>query len=158
MAADRTKVKRHQKQPSAYAHRMPAGSRRENDIVIKVDIDFRNATQTEIDTFYGIPGLQAALSELQTNNRRYNAVLTVHEPGNQLVEVKVLLMEFMRKHNMKSGHAIPQKPFMFTFVPSLNPVQKELLESVVATLVNEGTLTDDGGSLRLTEVGYQALY
>lgn len=130
----------------------------ERDIVIKVDIDFRNATQTEIDAFYGIPGLQAALSELQTNNRRYNAVLTVLEPGNQVVEVKVLLMEFMRKHNMKLGHVIPQKPFLFTFVPSLNPRQKELLESVMTALVKEGVLADDGGSLRLTDVGYQALY
>ncbi|MBU9218901.1 hypothetical protein KTD55_33125 [Burkholderia gladioli] len=126
--------------------------------MIKIDIDFRNSTQAEIDAFYAVPGLQAALSEVQTNNRRYNAILTIRQPGDQLAEVKVLLMEFMREHNMQAGHVIPQKPFMFTFLPSLNPKQQGLIDDAATALVNEGVLTDEGGILRLTENGAQALY
>lgn len=126
--------------------------------MIKIDIDFRNATQAEIDAFYAVPGLQAALSEVQTHNRRFNTILTILEPGGQLAEVKVLLMEFMRRHNMKAGHTIPQKPFMFTFLPSLNPRQKDLIDDAATALVHEGVLTDEGGTLRLTELGMQALY
>ena len=126
--------------------------------MIKIDIDFRNATQAEIDAFYAVPGLQAALSEVQTHNRRYNAILTILEPGSQLAEVKALLMQFMRSLNMRAGNVIPQKPLMFNFLPSLNPQQKDLIEDAATALVNEGVLTDDGGTLRLTELGMQALY
>jgi hypothetical protein len=126
--------------------------------MIKIDIDFRNATQTEIDAFYAVPGLQAALSEVQTNNQRYNAILTILEPGGQLAEVKVLLMEFMRKLNMKAGDVVPQKPYLFTFLPSLNPQQKNLIGDAANALVTEGVLTGEGGTLRLTEIGMQVLY
>jgi hypothetical protein len=126
--------------------------------MIKIDIDLRNATQGEIDALHGIAGFQSALSELQANGRRYNAVVNVLQAGNELDEVKALLMRFMREHNMKSGHVIPQKPFMFTFMPSLNPRQNNLLQSAADALVNDGILTDDRGTLRLTDAGYQALY
>ncbi|MFA8392949.1 hypothetical protein ACEPUD_22830 [Burkholderia ubonensis] len=84
--------------------------------------------------------------------------MTVHQPGNQLVEVKVLLMEFMRGHNMKAGHVIPVKPYQFTFVPSLNAKQRTLLNATLDALMKEGVLVEDQGNYRLTDLGFEALY
>ena len=127
-------------------------------IMIKIDIDLRNATQGEIDALYGIPGFESALSELHANGRRYGALVNVLQADDEVGEVKASLMRFMRAYNMKSGNTIPQKPFMFTFMPSLTPRQSDLLQSAVDALVNDGILADDGGTLRLTDTGYQALY
>ena len=126
--------------------------------MIKVDIDFRNATKEEIDAFYAIPGLEAAISHLQTHNRQYNTVLTVIQPNDQIVEVKVLIMEFMRKHKMEAGHVIPTKPFQFQFYMNLNPKQQSLVEPALEALVAENVLENNGSQFRLTEIGFGVLY
>ena len=126
--------------------------------MIKVDVDFRNATKAEIDAFYSIPGMEAALSQLQTHNRQFNTAITIIQPNDQLVEVKVLLLEFMRGHKMETGHVIPTRALQFQFLPTLNPMQTKLLEAALDALVSEGVLDWAGGQYRLTAAGFGVLY
>lgn len=126
--------------------------------MIKISIDFRHATQGEIDAFNAVPGLTAALAAVQSVGHASNTTLTVANPGDQLGEVKDLLLSFMRDHEMKVGHVIPEKPFLFKFLPSLNPAQDALVETALSTLVDDGILTEDGKKLRLTDLGFKHLY
>ncbi|GLC97068.1 hypothetical protein Tamer19_64770 [Cupriavidus sp. TA19] len=104
--------------------------------MIKIDIDLRDATNAEIDTFYGMPGFGNVLRELKDSGNRYNAVLTIREPRDESEALVSLLMEFMRKQKMQVGDVIPEKPFRFEFVPFLNPRQQEIFASHVRVLRN----------------------
>lgn len=126
--------------------------------MIKFELDFRNATQAEIDAFYAIDGMQSAIDHLQTNNRKYNTALTVLSPGDQLVEVKALIMAFMRERKMAVGNAIPAKPFTFSFLPGLNPKQGALVDSALESFVSEDVLSKKGGDYFLTAHGLEILY
>jgi hypothetical protein len=126
--------------------------------MIKFNLDFSNATQVEVDAFYAIQGMQSAIAHLQTNNRKYNTILTVIEPGSQLVEVKVLIMEFMRKLEMEAGNPIPAGPFAHTFMHGLNPKQKTLVDAAFASFVSDDVLKEEGGNYLLTERGFEVLY
>jgi hypothetical protein len=126
--------------------------------MIKFDIDFRNATQAEVEAFYSIQGMQSAIAHLQTNNRKYNTLLTVIEPGNQLVEVKALIMEFMRKLQIEAGNVIPTGPFAHSFIHRLNPKQQQLVDAALMSFVSDDVLREDGGNYVLTERGFEVLY
>jgi hypothetical protein len=126
--------------------------------MIKFDLDFSNATQAEVDAFYAIQGMQSAIAHLQTNNRKYNTVLTVIEPGNQLVEVKALIMEFMRKLKMEAGNPIPAGPFAHTFMHGLNPKQQQLVDAALESFVSDDVLKETNGNFHLTERGFEVLY
>ncbi len=126
--------------------------------MIKIDIDLRDATNAEIDTLYGMPGFGNVLRELKDSGNRYNAVLTVREPGDESEALVSLLMEFMRKQKMQVGDVIPEKPYRFEFVPSLNPRQQELLPHMFESFATSRWLQKDGEVFRLTEDGLRALY
>lgn len=126
--------------------------------MIKISIDFRDATQSEIDAFYAVPGLATALADVQTNNRTLNTIVTIQQRDDRIGEVKDLILDFLRDHKVKAAGTIPEKPFRFSFVPSLNPTQKILLQEAIASLVDDGVLLEDGHVLRLTEVGAKVLY
>lgn len=126
--------------------------------MIKFEIDFKNATQAEIDAFYAIPGMESAISHLQSHNRQYNAQVTVVQPNDQLVEIKVMIFEFMRGFKLEAGNVIPSGPFQHVFVPKLNPKQCGLIDKALTTLVSEGVLEDVNGNLRLTALGFDAIY
>jgi hypothetical protein len=126
--------------------------------VIKIDIDMRDATNAEIDAFYGMPGLGDVLRELKDNANRYNAILTTREPGDVSEGLATLMLDFMRAERMQVGNVIPEKSFRFTFVPSLNPRQQEMLPHLLESLVVSRLLQKDDGVYRLTKEGYQFLY
>lgn len=126
--------------------------------MIKFELDFSNATQAEVDAFYAIQGMQSAITHLQTNNRKYNTSLTVIEPGNQIVEVKVLVMEYMRKLKMQAGDVIPAGPFVHSFIQGLNPKQQKLVDAALASFVADDVLKEAGGNYWLTEHGFEVLY
>lgn len=126
--------------------------------MIKFEIDFQKATQAEIDAFYAIPGMQSAISELQTHNRQYNALVTVLAPNDQLVEVKVMIMEFMRKFKLEAGNLVPARPFQHYTLTEFNPKQRALIDSAFAALVSEGVLEPVNGDFKLTGFGFETIY
>ena len=126
--------------------------------MIKINIDYSNATESEIATLNAIPGFKSSITEIQTNDRQYNTLMTVIEPGNHFAEVKALVMGFMREMRMEEGHAIPAKPYNFNFLPKLNPKQRDLSDEVLEALVVEGILTSGQDNYRLTRAGFDALY
>jgi hypothetical protein len=121
----------------------------------------QDASNGEIDTLYGLPGFGEVLRELQGSENRYNATLTILEPGDRKEEGEALvamLFEFTREYKMQIGNVIPEKSYRFAFVPSLNPRQQELLPHLLGSLVDMGWFAKDGEALRLTEVGFGELY
>lgn len=126
--------------------------------MIRFDLDFSNATQAEVEAFYAIDGMQSAIAHLQTNHRKYNTVFTVLRPGDQLVEVKVLIMEFMRKYKMEAGNVLPSKPFTFSFLQGLSPKQGQLVDAALASFVSDDVLRQEGGNYFLTAHGFEVLY
>lgn len=126
--------------------------------MIKFEIDFQKATQAEIDAFYAIPGMQSAISQLQTHNRQYNALVTVLTPNDQLAEVKVLILEFMRKFKVEAGNLVPARPFQNYTITEFNPKQRALIDGAFAALVSEGVLEPANGDFKLTTLGFETIY
>jgi hypothetical protein len=57
----------------------------------------QDASNGEIDTLYGLPGFGEVLRELQGSENRYNATLTILEPGDRKEEgdaLVAMLFEF----------------------------------------------------------------
>jgi hypothetical protein len=92
-------------------------------------------------------GMRAAKTRLEELAQDYGT--------SDLSELAIKLTDFFRECNMKSGHRIPEKPYRFTFMKTLNPVEQENVESAIQELQQKNILSEDG---KLTDAGYSRLW
>jgi hypothetical protein len=82
-------------------------------------------------------------------------------------QLREKVLNFFASLNLAADMPIPRKPFVFRFVPSLNPVERRHLEDILQQLLDEGIISFDEAvspshgaflQFRLTETGETCLY
>ncbi|MCA8830313.1 hypothetical protein [Hymenobacter pini] len=74
---------------------------------------------------------------------------------------KSLLDEFKRLKS-KPNHPVTYRWIQYNYMPTLNPKQQELVEPAIASLIEQGLVTEDnrmgGKCIVLTEAGYEKIF
>jgi len=106
-------------------------------------------TNTKCETELGNVGTPKEVSV------RWNTRVKVTEPMTDKSPLLGKVLGFMRGHNMKVDHVVPQKPLQFTFMQTLNPKEQQEIQTVFQWLADSGYITEN---LALTEAGFDLLY
>lgn len=79
-------------------------------------------------------------------------------PDTQDQELSALaekVISFIKEHNLKPTHAIPEKPFRFLFMRSLNPVEQDNLNDALSELRAANIIDNQD---RLTKAGFDRIW
>lgn len=86
---------------------------------------------------------------------------TLYKNSKTLEEIENLIMNEFEKQNSRVNDFLLDRNLRFDLLQNLNPIEAELFEVAITSLISKGFVTYEEGrisGLRLTEIGYNSLY
>jgi|GEM_PF-2736989 len=83
-----------------------------------------------------------------------------NDDSGPVVVVGEKILAFIRENRLEVGHVLPEKPWRFSFMPSLAPDEARVVNVALSVLLDRGVLilNEQHQEPALTEVGFKLVY